>query len=232
VIPRPFFKYAGSKWQLSKHYPEPAHKAIVEPFAGSACYATRYYASAVTLNENNPEIAELWRYLVSGPSREIGRLPTTQLQTGQDIRDLKVSQGAKLLIRQWQRVGMSNCWTVGAWCNKPGQWGDAVRDHLVGAVSQIRHWKIIEGDYRELPNSAATFFIDPPYAGLPLYGSKLIDYGSLGAWCRSRRGQVIVCEQAAASWLPFREFRRQTTGRRGEASKGPSREGIWTNGGP
>jgi hypothetical protein len=33
-----------------------------------------------------------------------------------------------------------------------------------------------------------------------------LDYEALGAWCRSRPGQRIVCEQAGATWLPFRHL--------------------------
>lgn len=53
----------------------------------------------------------------------------------------------------------------------------------------------------------ATWFIDPPYRGRPgshyRYGSKLIDYTNLAAWCQMLPGQVIVCEQHGADWLPF-----------------------------
>ena len=47
---------------------------------------------------------------------------------------------------------------------------------------------------------------------------------ALSEWCRSRRGQVMVCENEGARWLPFRPFRSiQST------SNGVSREVIWTN---
>lgn len=228
MIKRPFFKYAGSKWILSKHYPAPRYDGVVEPFAGSACYATRYYERSVTLNELDPEIAALWRYLVVVDGQEIAKLPTDKLKPGQDIRELQISSGAKLLIRQWQRVGMSNCWTISKWCNMPGLWGNAARDHVAASVEKIRHWRIIEGGYVSLPNKHATWFVDPPYIGLPLYGSKNIDYERLALWCRSRRGQVIVCEQDSARWLPFMKFRKIVTGRRGQTcSRGDSAEGIW-----
>ncbi len=32
----PFFTYFGGKWRGAKHYPEPKHSHIIEPFAGSA----------------------------------------------------------------------------------------------------------------------------------------------------------------------------------------------------
>lgn len=229
TIARPFFKYAGSKWMLSKHYPAPHFDMLVEPFAGSACYATQHYERNVFLCEKNPEIAALWDYLIKVDPQEIARLPV-KLDIGLDIRTLPISNGGKLLIRQWQRVGMSNCWTVSKWNGLPGLWGAPTRDSVAENVSKIRHWRIIAADYTKLPNPKATWFIDPPYSGLPLYDSKSIDYAQLASWCRGRNGQTIVCEVASATWLPFRPFREVVTGRRGqECSKGKSKEGIWTS---
>lgn len=230
MIRRPFFKYAGSKWLLSKHYQAPKYDTIIEPFAGSACYATRHHERNVILFEKDQDIATLWLYLINADGNEISKLPTTQLQPGMDIRELDVPYGAQLLIRQWQRVGMSNCWTVSKWCNKPGLWGNAARDSVAENVEKIRHWKAFWVDALQTENLEATWFIDPPYQGLPLYGSKTMDFGRLASWCQSRRGQVIVCEQASATWLPFAPFRDVVTGRRGQGcSRGNSKEGIWTN---
>jgi hypothetical protein len=54
-----------------------------------------------------------------------------------------------------------------------------------------------------------------------------IDYPALGEWCRSRSGQVIVCENAGAEWLPFQPFRtiKGLEGRRGGKK---SVEVVWT----
>jgi site-specific DNA-adenine methylase len=234
---RPLFKYAGSKWRLVPHYPYPRHDVIIEPFAGSACYATRYHEREVILIEKDPDIAALWKYLISADSNEIGSLPTSTLKRGQDIRLLPashgrahatISRGAALLIRQWQRVGMSNCWTVSDWNGMAGQWCSAVRDNIARSVESIRHWKVIQNDCRNVAfdSRKATWFIDPPYFGLPLYGSESIDFAGLADWCKGRPGQVIVCEQASADWLPFVPFRSITKAARG---KGKSIEGVWTN---
>jgi hypothetical protein len=85
-------------------------------------------------------------------------------------------------------------------------------------VGRIRHWKIIEGDYTAAPDVRATWFIDPPYQ---VAGSHYIhkmrpdEYAGLASWCRLREGQVIVCENAGADWLPFRTF--------GAVKSGPAR---------
>jgi hypothetical protein len=84
------------------------------------------------------------------------------------------------------------------------------------------------GDYRDAPDIEATWFIDPPYqfANRRGYreGSAGIDFKALAAWARSRRGQVIVCEQRGANWLPFRPF-MDIASHRGALS----RELIWMN---
>lgn len=69
----------------------------------------------------------------------------------------------------------------------------------------ISHWQLTEGDYTAAPDIEATWFIDPPYncpAGR-FYQVGALDYAALATWCQSRQGQVIVCEQAGATWLPF-----------------------------
>jgi hypothetical protein len=93
----------------------------------------------------------------------------------------------------------------------------------------IRHWRITQASYLDIPNEPATWFIDPPYevAGRA-YRFHSIDYPALGDWCRSRSGQVMVCENKGANWLPFRPFRtiKGLEGRRGGKK---SVEVIWTN---
>ena len=77
---------------------------------------------------------------------------------------------------------------------------------IANNLSKIRHWDIKLGDYSDATNSKATWFIDPPYqvgGKYYKYGTKLLDYGFLSSWCKSRLGQVIVCEGEGGDWLPF-----------------------------
>ena len=76
----------------------------------------------------------------------------------------------------------------------------------------------------------ATWFIDPPYSGNAggCYKYKKIDYESLAVWCRNRIGQVIVCENEGATWLPFKPF-REIKGTEGRIRSGVSKEVIWLN---
>ena len=64
--------------------------------------------------------------------------------------------------------------------------------------------KYIWADYRTAPDVEATWFIDPPYQAVKRGYHSNIDYDALAKWCRSRKGLVIVCEQAGATWLPFK----------------------------
>ena len=91
---------------------------------------------------------------------------------------------------------------------------------------KIKHWKIICGDYRDLENKNATWFIDPPYqygGEHYIHGNKDICYWALGQWCKSRQGQVLVCENTKADWLPFEPLKKM----RGQSHT--TVEAMWTN---
>lgn len=231
---RPLFKYFGSKFQLSKRYPKPAHDLIIEPFAGSACYALRHYEHDVILIEKDPFVAGLWSWLIGADPEEILSLPASELVTGQDIRDLHIPMWGKHLIRRWQRTGHTSSWTVSKWCNSnTGFWCEETKRAVAENIQKIRHWKVILGEYDCVPNQEATWFIDPPYQHVKnVYGDKsTLDYEKLSAFCRTRVGQRIVCEQSGADWLdfqPFSKVRTMRAGHGGDSMKRHSTEVIWT----
>lgn len=101
-----------------------------------------------------------------------------------------------------------------------------VRERISKQVQQIRHWQVIEGDYTAAPDVCATWFVDPPYSGEAGRKYDKIDYTSLGTWCKSRRGQVMVCENVGATWLPFQPYLtiKSTEGAHG---KKQSEEALW-----
>ena len=86
---------------------------------------------------------------------------------------------------------------------------------------------MIEGGYDLAPDVEATWFIDPPYNNAVgryyIHGPEALDYESLGRWCQSRRGQVMVCENDGAEWLPFSPFETLKAGVNGSGSK----EVLW-----
>lgn len=235
----PFFSYYGAKWRGYKYYPPPQHDTLIEPFAGAAGYATRYYTRNVVLCERSAIIVGIWRYLINATPQEIRALPILELGDSLDNHD--IPQEAKWLI------GL----TMNKACAKPvktprppawNAWTPQRRNLIAHQVTLIRHWRIVEGSYECISDRVATWFIDPPYSdpdqgGHYQHGCEGIDYEHLAEYARTRTGQVLVCEGMGASWLPFRFLvSAQSTGngRHGRTRKDPSSrrtfdEVVWTN---
>lgn len=227
---RSFFSYYGGKWRDAPKYPAPAHDVIIEPFAGAAGYATRYNAQRVRLYDVDPIICGVWSFLIAVSPAEVMALPDVP-EVG-TVDDLRIPQEARWLIGFWINSGTSAPRKrPSAWMRsgiRPGSyWGPRVRGVIASQVDLIRHWTITQASYEEIPNTRATWFVDPPYQGAGRHyrhGSKGIDYPGLGEWCRERQGKVIVCEQAGAQWLPFVEHGDRKTARRQRSA-----EVVWTS---
>jgi hypothetical protein len=206
-----FFPYAGAKHRFSIRYPRPRFEKLIEPFAGSAGYATRFPMLKVELYDLDPIICGVWDYLIKVTEKEFLKLPTPDGMFW--IDDLPVCQEAK--------------WLIGFWCNlstnRPVQrphkmmlskqyrwrtsfWGTYVKEKLVQQLDWIRHWKVFNKDFCNVANETATWFIDPPYQYRQIYRLHSIDFAALAKWVRSRRGQIIACEAGGADWLPFKHF--------------------------
>jgi hypothetical protein len=237
---KPFWRYYGGKWRAAPLYPKPQHRVIVEPFAGAAGYSCRYPDHDVCLVEKYPVIAAMWRYLIAVSAAEVRAIPETD-----NVDDLPawVPQEARWLIGfhldactyyPKRRVSPKRAERLRATGHRIG-WTDEVRERVASQVDRIRHWNVIEGEYWSL-DGEATWFIDPPYSGpkgayymadgwgARTRGASTLDYAELGAWCRSRRGQVIVCENEGATWLPFVPFREVAGGFLGRPK---STEVVW-----
>jgi 16S rRNA G966 N2-methylase RsmD len=227
---RPFFSYYGGKWRAAPKYPAPRHGLIIEPFAGSAGYATRHHARNVLLVDADPIIAGLWQYLINVRASEIRGLPLAVEATD----TLAVAEEARWLIGFWLNKGASSPRKhPSAWMRsgiRPNCfWGEVVRDRIAWQVEQIRHWRVFRDTYSSLDEITATWFVDPPYqrAGKH-YRCNVVSYAQLAYWCRHRPGQVIACEADGADWLPFQTLAsiKATAGR---GRSGRSAEVIWTN---
>ncbi len=224
---RPFFGFYGGKWRDAlKHYPAPVYDTIIEPFAGSAGYAMRYPNRKVILCEIDPVIAGVWSYLVRVNPKEILSIP--DLRPGGSVDDLKVCQEAKWLVGFWLNRGTASPRKrPSKWMRegiRPGSfWGPRVRGTIASQVDSIRHWKVYNRSYEDCPAPRpSTWFVDPPYVVAGRYyrfGSDALDYDALANWCKSRPGQVIVCENSGASWLPFRTLADVKTTRADRRSK-------------
>jgi hypothetical protein len=180
------------------------HETIIEPFAGSASYSHQYADRKIVLVEKHHKISEMWRFLIAAKSSEILHIP---LVSNLDDLPSWISNGARWLVGF--HLDAASAAVARVYHRGPG-WTATGRARVAAQVDCIRHWRIIEGDYSAAPDIKATWFIDPPYnnkgGSYYKFSSKQIDYSALGEWCRNRCGQVLVCENGAAYWLPFRPF--------------------------
>ena len=203
------FYYYGRKKRISHLYPPPTHDTIIEPFAGSAAYSLHgnNWEKKVTISDTNPTVIGIWDYLKNASVKDIIALP--DFNAGEKITDhAQLSEAERDLIGLHINPGSS---IPKITCSKFSRW-KAGKQYILGNLYKIKHWTILGDTYTCLKNAEATWFIDPPYqkAGIYYAGGNPIDFNSLGLWCKSRHGQVIVCESEGADWLPF-EFLTSTT---------------------
>lgn len=225
---RPFFSYYGGKWRdAPRLYPEPARHVVCEPFCGSAGYSVRYPARRVILSDVDEVICALWDYLINVSESEIMGLP--DVHKGETVYDLDIAPEARILVGFWLNKGVSrprvspSAWMLSNQETRPNTyWGAGVRERIASQLKWIRHWTITNASYKQVGDMDATWFIDPPYQGRAgshyKHGSGGIDYEHLATWCRSRSGQVIVCESGGADWLPFSRPQSVKTSRPGRRS--------------
>ncbi len=194
------FYYYGRKKQIARYYPTPGYDIIIEPFAGAAAYALHHNAivNQVILVEKDEKVAGIWEWLIHEATLEdIQALP--DLTPGERSSEfLHIVHAATKMAFAFKRIKvtpvLARNWEISK---------RVFAKHL----HQIKHWRIICGDYTEAPDMEATWFIDPPYQGEPgmgyRYSSAMIDYAALAQWVLSRKGEVICCEGIGANYLPF-----------------------------
>lgn len=216
------FAYYGAKHKLAKLYPPPAHQLIIEPFAGAAgysCYwANRRVQLDVMLFDLNPYIVSLWHRLQHMTADEVDAAIDTALASERTREPLLAFMGGGSTI-------------AGIIAGRDRQVTPRMRDdhHIIRrrikrALPYLKTWTITNDSYLNCPDVEATWFVDPPYQPLIedrhdmgagdayTFGASGIDYRQLADWCISRRGQIIVCEQSPAAWLPFQTLARQMNG--------------------
>jgi site-specific DNA-adenine methylase len=217
------FSYYGSKSRIAAKYPVPLHQIIIEPFAGSARYALLHQEQHnVILVEKNPIIHRLWQWLQTVDPQAIRDLPTL---APQDPIPHNYGHDARVLMGfVYNRGSHSPKNFAGNMGPVADGWGG--KKLLLDRLPLIRNWTVILGDYTAAPDVEATWYVDPPYIGQTLYPvGRDLDYDALARWCYRRKGQLIVCENDTATWLPFSPLLEQTN----TQSKGSSlrREGLF-----
>ena len=210
----PMFPYFGAKHGLASTYPRPRYDTIVEPFAGAAGYSTHWAnGHTVIVNDIDQGVLSSWQML--------------QTLTVEEIRDYLTVEAAKdrTFEPMIAATGGSSAWAMTR-TGTDRAVTPRMRKDVPGTIARIERalakptvWQLREGSYLDLPDIEATWFIDPPYQPLAsmagdgyVHGASGIDYDELADWCQSRRGQVIVCEQSPAEWLPFTDHRNQHNG--------------------
>jgi len=219
------WSYYGSKSKVVHLYPPPKHQTLIEPFAGSARYALKYFDRDVILVDKYSIIVELWQWLQQCSENDILNLPT--LKQNETVHEFGLTENQKRLLGFVIKGGDSSP------ANKAGSFDgcsvDAQKNQLKRIAKnlfKIKHWTIIHGSYQDLENQQATWFIDPPYQfGGEHYkeSNKKLNFKELAQWCQSRNGQVIVCENTKADWLDFRPMSKM------RGSIHTTTEAIWSN---
>jgi site-specific DNA-adenine methylase len=222
------WSYYGAKGNVINLYPPPKHGLIIEPFAGTGRYALKYWERDVILIDKYVVMIKIWKWLQSCSKNDVLSMPRF-IYPGQTINDLKFECiEAKLLMGFLIGKGSErprNKPSPRMVIHRPNHANYHIQ-RIAKDLHKIKHWKIIEGDYRNIDNTEATWYIDPPYQyGGDCYviNNKTINYAELSEWCKTRMGQVIVCENTKADWLPFNPIKRQ------RGSIRSTTEAIWCN---
>lgn len=203
--------YYGSKSKLVNLYPKPTKDLIIEPFAGSARYALKYWEKDVLLVDKYDVIIDMWHWLQQATIKDLDGLP--KLKVGDCLDNFNLSRGEFLFLSfivNEGNTGLRKTVTKRA-APKVNFKIETTKDIL----HKIKHWKIKKGCYTEIENVEATWFVDPPYfKGGEYYpmSSKNIDFNHLAEWCKERNGEVIVCENDNANWLPFKPLKEHWGG--------------------
>lgn len=223
---RSMWSYYGSKKSIVGYYPPPKYGKVIEPFVGAGAYSLRYWDRDVTIMDKYDVVYMIWKWLQRCEISDILRLPH-HINPGETLDDYKFDCiEAKLLMGFLIAKGIERPRvkpTDRAIISRPN-----TINYTLGKIKRdlhkIKHWDILHGSYDELPNEEATWFVDPPYQfGGSTYVENKIDFGLLADWCRSREGQVIVCENTRADWMDFKPMiENKGTHKR-------TTEAIWSN---
>ena len=219
------FSYYGSKSKIVDYYPPPKYGKIIEPFAGSARYSLKYWDRDVLLVDKYDVIIRIWNYLKSCSPKDIISLYIPKLRETINKNQYDCEESFLFMSFVIKSGTHAPAYTV---CKNRG--GDGQIYDILKRISKnvwkIKEWKIQKDSYDNIDNMECTWFIDPPYQ----YGgkhyiesNKNINFKTLSDWCKSRQGQVIVCENIKADWMPFKPIIDM------RGTKFKTTEVIWSN---
>lgn len=221
--------YYGAKTTIVNYYPKPIYKSIIEPFAGTARYSLKYFDNDILLMDKYDVIIKIWQGLQQASEKDvlgINRILVHHKRADEYEFD---SEWEKLLFqflikKAPERPSLKVTDRVSV--HRPNYLKYSL-ERIAKGLFKIRHWKIVKDTYENTPYQLnTTYFIDTPYQfGGECYpcSSRHLNFPIVGSWCRSLPGQVIVCENMKANWLPFVPLKEM------KGSLGFSKEAIWTN---
>lgn len=217
------FSYYGSKSKIVNHYPRPTESKIIEPFCGSARYSLKYFDRDVLLIDKYEVVIKIWQWLQKCTPNDILSLP--KYDTGIDLRECNLSDEERMFLGMCAGIAsISPRNKISPFAGQQNGRKNKFK-HIANNLYKIKHWTIKQGCYTEIPNEKATYFIDAPYQfGGHAYIENKIDFENLAIWTKERNGQIIVCENEKANWLPFEKL----VSFRGANQKFTT-EVIWTN---
>lgn len=216
------FSYYGSKSKIVDLYPPPKYGKIIEPFAGSARYSLKYWDRDVLLVDKYQVIIDVWEFLKNSSKSDILKLP--RLNTGQTIDNYELSDIERKFMGFMVQDGTTGMRRTASYFAVKRM--DEKFNFIIENLHKIKHWQLKLCSYEDLQNEDATWFIDPPYQfGGHEYkcSNKTINFNALSDWCKSRKGQVIVCENTKANWMDFVPMKDM------QGTMFKTTEAIWSN---
>lgn len=215
------WSYYGSKSKIVDLYPPPKYGKIIEPFAGSAQYALKYWDRQVLINDKYDVVFRIWKWLQQCSKEDILSLPEPKLGEKINREDFDCIEQAWLMGFMVQKGVSTPMLTVSPFA--AGTIG-LEKKKIASNLFKIKEWEITNNDWLEIENQDATWYVDPPYQNKGYkYKHCKVDFKMLGQWCKDRKGQTIVCENQGADWLPFKKVREF----KGTTQKNV--EVIWSN---
>lgn len=220
------WSYYGAKTNIVDRYPKPRHGKIIEPFAGTARYALKYFDNDILLVDKYEVIVKIWKWLQLCSPNDVLSLP--RFKMGENINNYKYDcEEQRLLVGFLVGFGFADPRKTATprMRNRPNAMNYTIK-RIAQQLFKIKHWEIKQGCYTDIPNEKATWFIDPPYQhGGHVYkhSNKKINFKDLSAWCKTRDGQIMVCENTKADWMAFTPMVCQNV------LSGENHEAIWCN---
>lgn len=231
------FSYYGGKSRVSHLYPAPRHDVVVEPFAGGAGYSLLHCERQVWLNDLDDRTRSMWEFMVGGQrsADDVETFVPDTVRAGQRVSEFvapSCPEGLIMIMRADANQGSMGTAGLHDTVTKFGEisWVRLKR-RLLHWIPRIGHWRITGLDWSAcVAEGSATYFVDPPYsnpAGSRYRQTLPADaFARLGEWCRTRDGQVIACENAGATWLPFTVLCARR-GVRSRYQKSEAQEVVW-----